>query len=1050
MTQPIDITPFSLPNAEAGVTRFEDPRDIERVVVRYKTGLPARLTCDYLRKIWPNDRFERSDDADLHKPGHFGWSRIDDPFNATWSRARTRIRRLNAREAEITFQGLHREIDEYADREKYNVTYRRTYGIRLPGAVSPSGVQIYTRSAPISTRLRIELDAGRRTPGTTLALTGYNAQLGRAAALTGITRTAGRLRLGSGKRRRFEINVDHMTPAFRYAYDEGHVKVTLDTDAFTISLDAMDEQGPIWFADKGIYICRADDPRNFADYRNATADHKTVSIEVSNNTEQSLGGAMRGQPRPHALGMVLGCRHCREMFIQRENGDLQIPNWPICLLPGVEKDRFKNDGDGRLCLGLDEWISTGRHHDAFPLLAYNLNWRRNNITLSQKAFAVPIMEKLGSGTLRSDALLATLIRLRFKNEGTTTQQTSLRLRYSDSCVRWLSSAAPHAPLRIEKGWLQTRWKGRYVNRARMEGRITTRRLDRETIELSRRLAPGQVCEVVFKVPYIVLDSPAEKRALAGLDFTRAHREMAGYWRRQPLGGEVHTPEARIDEAYRGHLPAVYSSDYAEPDDPDIVNTSVGAACYMNYTNEACMILEDLDQRGLHQETRKRINVWLKYQSTCYLMGRFVDFDGLLFGAGGVQQGESYNQHHGWALWIIAEHYFLSGDSAWLRQVAPALIKGVDWVHRQCRETLKPLPFSRGWEKGFMPAGALEDVDDYFYWLSTNCLTWRGVDTAARALAAIGHEDAARLQKDADRFRRHLVRGFETQRQHTPLIRLRDGRWIPHYPSRLYRRGRDYGWIREVLEGSVYLLISGLFKPNSKQAQWILDDFQDTRYMNPPHGYPVAHQGPVPPALFSQLPDPLSEWYHQGGFSFQPNLLPGLMPHLDRDEIEIYIWMFFNAWNACYREEVGSMAEHPLPVLGYSNYAPAKTSDQSNAMKWLRYMFVYAPEDTLHIGRAIPRKWFTYAQPIGIEDVTTRFGKVSVAYTCAHDQRTIEADIKLSLRSPRTPIVVRFRHPENQTVKRVLVNGKRHTKFDASSGDVHLDCIAGRIRVRAIY
>ena len=57
------------------------------------------------------------------------------------------------------------------------------------------------------------------------------------------------------------------------------------------------------------------------------------------------------------------------------------------------------------------------------------------------------------------------------------------------------------------------------------------------------------------------------------------------------------------------------------------------------------------------------------------------------------------------------------------------------------------------------------------------------------------------------------------------------------------------------------------------------------------------------------------WFDRGGFSMQPNLLAGLLPHLDRDEPEIYLWMFFNAWGACYREEINAMVEHPLPVLG---------------------------------------------------------------------------------------------------------------------------------------
>ena len=36
-----------------------------------------------------------------------------------------------------------------------------------------------------------------------------------------------------------------------------------------------------------------------------------------------------------------------------------------------------------------------------------------------------------------------------------------------------------------------------------------------------------------------------------------------------------------------------------------------------------------------------------------------------------------------------------------------------------------------------------------------------------------------------------------------------------------------------------------------------------------------------------------------------------------------------------------MVEHPLPVLGYSNPAHFKTSDEANAVMWLRYMVVYS-------------------------------------------------------------------------------------------------------------
>ena len=44
-----------------------------------------------------------------------------------------------------------------------------------------------------------------------------------------------------------------------------------------------------------------------------------------------------------------------------------------------------------------------------------------------------------------------------------------------------------------------------------------------------------------------------------------------------------------------------------------------------------------------------------------LKGRFTDHEGVLFGAGGLQWGDSYDQHHGWALWALAAHYLHTGN-----------------------------------------------------------------------------------------------------------------------------------------------------------------------------------------------------------------------------------------------------------------------------------------------------------------------------------------------------------------------------------------------------
>lgn len=79
------------------------------------------------------------------------------------------------------------------------------------------------------------------------------------------------------------------------------------------------------------------------------------------------------------------------------------------------------------------------------------------------------------------------------------------------------------------------------------------------------------------------------------------------------------------------------------------------------------------------------------------------------------------------------------------------------------------------------------MDDYFYWLSTNCLTWRGLDAAGRALARFGHPAASRVQQDAAVFRKALIDPkttsrrvdftFRLDRARLRTVRRREGRYL---------------------------------------------------------------------------------------------------------------------------------------------------------------------------------------------------------------------------------------------------------------------------------
>jgi hypothetical protein len=238
----------------------------------------------------------------------------------------------------------------------------------------------------------------------------------------------------------------------------------------------------------------------------------------------------------------------------------------------------------------------------------------------------------------------------------------------------------------------------------------------------------------------------------------------------------------------------------------------------------------------------------------------------------------------------------------------------------------------------------------------------------------------------------------------------------------------------VIEGAAYLLISGLFGSRSKQASWILDDYQDNLYLTPPYGYVMRE-------LEADL-------LSRGGFSIQPCLLPGLMPHLERDEPEIYLWMFFNAFATIYREEISGMIEHPMPELGFSTSVVFKTSDEANAVMWMRYMVVYWNDRLLHFGRALPRAWLAQRAPVELTGVATLFGRVGVRYKANPGEKRIIARVDVGALRDSPEVLVRFRHPDKAAIRTVKVNGSPWTRFAAE--DVDITGLGGSVVVEAQY
>ena len=1058
--QALDIAPFALPGTPANVIRFEEPRAIHEVAVTLKSAVPNDLGLSYLHKTWRRKRQELLDPTIASF--QLGWKVVDDWFDVSWDKAAVRVEKTGQHTVVLRFDALSKEGVSF---NAGDVDYRYTLGIRVEG-VTPDvieRIEVYTVSKRRRTRIRVMLDAGKPANVRDVKLSGHNCEIvdleaGRGTKPLGDGRVG--LLDGHPARRHFVVDIRHLVSSHRFAHDEGLVTFGMADRVFTISMDALLDQGPIWFTDEGVFVTLASDVTDFEAYQREVqrrggpgrtgeasgmpAAEGSIASMVSQMPEQSLTGARLGQPERHPVGMMLGCKYTQNRFRIETDGDITMENG------------YGSDKAHRFFFGMGRWARVANYADPAPALIYHVERRNGDLRVHEESFAVPLLKPVGED-LSADDPTVCLVRFTLRNEGLVPITAALPIEFSSHSQHtrhpYQDGARSGVPVGPRDALTLTNHPGADgdANGERLlvvttEGKSEVRGAIRtsmsgaarsEGLVLRRELAPGESCEVLMKVARKSISTERERTSLARLDYDALRRQTTRFWNDEVSPwAELKTPEPELNAFHKAHLVHQMISDHRMPGADGLISTSVGTDAYGNYGNESTMVIQELEERGLHEESRKRLALWIKYQGTAKLAGRFSEQEGVFYGSGGTEAGESYVQSHGWIMWALAEHYFMTRDKAWLDGIAPNLIHGAEWIMRQRRLTMGDQPLSRGWERGLLPAGGLEDVSSFFYWVPSNTWNWRGMDHVAAALEAIGHSEAGRLRAEADGYRADILRSLTIARQHNPLVRLRDGRWVPHYPTHVYRRGRDLGWIRETLEGSVNLLLCGILDPNGPEASWILDDYQDNLYSGGEFGYPI--------------PDFHETWYDWAGFSCQPNLLAGLMPYLDRDEIEVYMWMFFNAFTATYSPNIQGVVEHPRPILGFSNAEPFKTSDESNAIKWLRYMFVYGKGDTLHLGRALPREWLRSGDSIYLKRVHTRFGVVAVEYESDAGAKRITCKADLVLKTAPARTLVRFRHPEKKAIQSVRVNGVEHNRFDPIKGDVDVSGKSGALTIEAFF
>jgi hypothetical protein len=1021
-------------SADTGVY-WEDARDVKKVAVTFADTPPEpdSVRLQWWQSQWPERRVPRDRPSGA---GESGWTHIGDLYQGRW-----RDGDAECQHSGKTWTYVFRPINakEFTKLSDFAADYRTTMKLRLlfKGlAPKVQSLQVFTDSAWKSADLAIEWG------GTATAQQVWDGQL---EVFNGYVERVEPLKAGGrtvvqpdgswrsqvkGQTAGISARVWYTQSPNVNSFDKTVATVRARQHSFSFSPAEVAAGSRVFAPIYGVLARRAADPEDYAaaltQWKARAA--KPVYERVFDEPEQTFARAWSEMPAKRQFYIPLGCEGGRQRFGVDPDGSAFCVNDRIGQPPGKDTPKRKWGAHRlRYTFGLPQGLPDRRSIEESCLPIIHARWEREGLRYTQTAFATRLEPgTLGYPDMQADDTTVLMVRIQVQNIGNTDAPASAAIG--------LQADGRTVELSLRDGLVYGKLDAGEVLRCATEVRAEAdAKVEGGKVVFSGDLPANEEADLVVKIPFVTLEEPGEIERLKNLNYYAEYDRVRAFWRqRAEASAQIRTPVNEISNFYRAHVSHLLINCGREVG-ADRLMARVGSFGYGVYGNESCMMITDLDRRGFHREAERCLETFLQYQGSVQLPGDYSSQEGVFNGANGWEAG-GYNQHHGWIMWAMAEHYWYSGDAAWLRRNADKLIKACRWISGQ-RARTQNLEGLRRIERGLLPPGSLEDIGDWRGWMSNNGFSWWGLDAVARALGAINHPEAKALQAEADAYKADILRAFKQAMVRSPLVRLRDGSHIPQIPSEVHRRGRTFGWITVTLEGAIYLVRIGLLEPNDPLTQCIMQDYEDNLYLSEQYGYSPKH---------------LEYWFSRGGFSMQPNLLCSPHPYLLRDEIKHFLRSYFNAFAVCYYPNTQMMTEHPLPDLGDWRGDHYKSSDESNSTYWLRLMFIHEQDPDLHLGMAVPRYWLADGGTPAIERAATHFGPMSLRFESQAAQGRITAILDPPTRRAPRQTCLRFRHPQEKPIVRVTVNGQAWTKFDAKRELVELPPLPERATIIAYY
>jgi hypothetical protein len=528
------------------------------------------------------------------------------------------------------------------------------------------------------------------------------------------------------------------------------------------------------------------------------------------------------------------------------------------------------------------------------------------------------------------------------------------------------------------------------------------RLDGEPLqneEIAVLIPPGEKVVFEFFVPHSPIDN-ARATALASQSFAQRYTEAKKFWQdKLAQAATIKLPEKRIEEMIKAgllHLDLITFGN--DPDETLAPNIGV----YSPIGTESSPIIQFYNSMGWEDVAKRSLTYFLDKQHE----------DGFIQNFGG------YMVETGAALWTMGEYFRYTNDTEWARQSASKLLKSADYLIEWRNENKKDELQGRGYG---MISGKVADPEDHFHQFMLNGYAYMGLGRVAEVLAAIGHQEADRIGKEAAAWKADIRESFFNVMALSPVVPLGDGTWCPTAPP----------WTESVGLRAIYM------KP---EAFWSHGTFTPSDALLGPLYLVFCEVLDADEPAAKMLLDYHSELFYQGNAAFsQPYYSRHNWVQAKLGMAKPFLETYYSTFAALADRETYTFWEHLYKL------SPHKTHEEGWFLMETRWMLYMEDGNALDVFKTIPRSWMADGEEIVLDGVQSYFGPLRVEATSNVGEGYIEATVEST--GDRKPDTVRIRLPHPDYRKPVHVDGGT---YDEATETLIVDDFNGKVTVRLTF